>query len=578
MPRAAAAASGQHRAPLRASSSRARGELAVGGMEGVAEGPKGSPPDRRPHVRHQRFVVPQVVQCAEDRRQHLVAAIQVPQVRAAVAVAAGVATAPFLDRTQVRPVLCVADADDARPGEEVPVARVARRHHAVEHVDTARHRLDQVLRPPDAHQVTGAIDRQLWTGMFEHRVSFGLGFTDGQATDRVAVEPDRLEALERLRAQRMMHATLDDAEQRRVVAFVRAPAAFGPAQAELHRCACDVFRRRIRRALVEDHDDVRLQHALDAHAFLGSEEHGRSIGRRGEGDAGLGDLPSMCQREHLEAARIGEDRAAPASESVQPSVRLDDVEARTQVQMEGVAEDDLGTQRAQLLRQHALDRAVGAHRHESRGLDGAAREREAAAARGAVGGEQFEGHPAHAACPTCGNSNIASPYEKNRYRSRIACSYAAKIRSRPANAETSISNVLSGRWKLVSSASMLRTRTPGRMKMLVSPANGWSSSPTIALSNARTTVVPTATTRWPRSRVRRTFATSSEPTFSHSLCIRCSSRSSTRTGWNVPAPTWSVTWPESMPRSFSASSSASSKCRPAVGAATAPGSRANTVW
>jgi len=71
---------------------------------------------------------------------------------------------------------------------------------------------------------------------------------------------------------------------------------------------------------------------------------------------------------------------------MQPTVRADHLDAGAQHEVEGVAEDDLGPQRAQLLRGHGLDRAIGADRHEGRGLDSAARERHAPAAGGAVGG------------------------------------------------------------------------------------------------------------------------------------------------------------------------------------------------
>ena len=57
-----------------------------------------------------------------------------------------------------------------------------------------------------------------------------------------------------------------------------------------------------------------------------------------------------------------------------------------------------------------------------------------------------------------------------------------------------------------------------------------------------------------------------------------SSMLSTRTGWKVPAPTCSVTNAISTPFSRSFASSGSSKCRPAVGAATAPGFSLYTVW
>ncbi len=60
--------------------------------------------------------------------------------------------------------------------------------------------------------------------------------------------------------------------------------------------------------------------------------------------------------------------------------------------------------------------------------------------------------------------------------------------------------------------------------------------------------------------------------------MRWSSMRSLRTGWKVPAPTCSVTPALATPRSRKAASSASSKCSAAVGAATAPGRAANTVW
>ncbi len=54
---------------------------------------------------------------------------------------------------------------------------------------------------------------------------------------------------------------------------------------------------------------------------------------------------------------------------MQAAVVFNDLQARSQEQVEGVAEYDLGAGIAHLGRQHGLDRAVGAHRHEGRGLD-----------------------------------------------------------------------------------------------------------------------------------------------------------------------------------------------------------------
>src|ERR1700752_1357787 len=68
-------------------------------------------------------------------------------------------------------------------------------------------------------------------------------------------------------------------------------------------------------------------------------------------------------------------------------------------------------------------------------------------------------------------------------------------------------SVDSGKWKLVSSASLTRKRKPGVMNSSVSPLQGASvrsAAASAAASSARITVVPTATTRPPRARVRAT--------------------------------------------------------------------------
>ena len=130
----------------------------------------------------------------------------------------------------------------------------------------------------------------------------------------------------------------------------------------------------------------------------------------------------------------------------------------------------------------------------------------------------------------------------------------------------------------MTSRSTTRNVKPGVMKMSVSPVAGNSAPPRAADSSDRTVVVPTATMRPPAARVARMASTVSAPTSYHSLCMRCSAMRATRTGWNVPAPTCSVTRAVRTPRSASAARTPSSKCSAAVGAATAPGRDANTVW
>ena len=93
----------------------------------------------------------------------------------------------------------------------------------------------------------------------------------------------------------------------------------------------------------------------------------------------FGDLAQVTEAEHLEAARIGQDRLVPADEVVQATEGADDIKARSQPQVKGVAKDDLGTGFVQAVGRHGLDGAVGSNRHENRGFDGAVVEAECSA-------------------------------------------------------------------------------------------------------------------------------------------------------------------------------------------------------
>ena len=53
---------------------------------------------------------------------------------------------------------------------------------------------------------------------------------------------------------------------------------------------------------------------------------------------------AIGEAEHLVAAAVGEDRSGPADEAVQPAAPRDQVVAGPQIQMIGVAEQDLGAE------------------------------------------------------------------------------------------------------------------------------------------------------------------------------------------------------------------------------------------
>ena len=80
----------------------------------------------------------------------------------------------------------------------------------------------------------------------------------------------------------------------------------------------------------------------------------------------------------------------PVHEAVQAFVGVNDVLTWTQHKMEGVAQDNLGSQTFQLLGGHRFHSAVRTHWHECRRFDYAMRQCQATQPGGAVCSQQFE--------------------------------------------------------------------------------------------------------------------------------------------------------------------------------------------
>ena len=98
----------------------------------------------------------------QDRPQHLAGDEQMAQVAAAVP--AGQAGAVLLQRPCIFAVDRVAKLELPGVGEREAVASVARRHHAIEQVDSAGDAFQQIDRPTHAHQVTRLVFGQCRTG------------------------------------------------------------------------------------------------------------------------------------------------------------------------------------------------------------------------------------------------------------------------------------------------------------------------------------------------------------------------------------------------------------------------------
>ena len=120
---------------------------------------------------------------------------------------------------------------------------------------------------------------------------------------------------------------------------------------------------------VQHHRDIRAQIGLDLNGALGRQEIRGAVEMGAELDAVLIYLPALGEAEHLVAAAVGEDGLVPANEPVQAAAASDQLVARPQHQVIGVAKDDARADLFKMLSSQGFYRALGAHGHEDRRLD-----------------------------------------------------------------------------------------------------------------------------------------------------------------------------------------------------------------
>ena len=94
----------------------------------------------------------------------------------------------FFEWPRVVAMRCIADLDVPLVGECHCIATVSCRHHAVEQIDSAGDRFQQIDRPTYAHQVPGLIDGQHRTGCGRDPVHLRRSFTDAEAAHGEAFE------------------------------------------------------------------------------------------------------------------------------------------------------------------------------------------------------------------------------------------------------------------------------------------------------------------------------------------------------------------------------------------------------
>src|SRR2546423_11332728 len=90
--------------------------------------------------------------------------------------------------------------------------------------------------------------------------------------------------------------------------------------------------------MIELHDDVGAQVALDLHYGLGREETARTVDVRLKLHSFLVDCPQLREGKDLKAAGVSKNRTVPIHESMQPTHLPHDLVAWPQMQVIGVAE------------------------------------------------------------------------------------------------------------------------------------------------------------------------------------------------------------------------------------------------
>ncbi len=242
--------------------------------------------------------------------------------------------------------------------------------------------------------------------------------TDAEAADGVSGKADFDSPLGGFLAQCAVHPTLHDAKEglrRRALALSpRLPerhfvfvlleillASLRPAQRQFHGSPHPLPIRRILGAFVKRHDDVSAQADLRLHRTFRAEEMRRPIQMRTERHAFLGDFAQIIQAEHLEAARVGENRPRPRHEAMQSAQLADLLDSWPQVEVIGVSQKNLNAKFLENVLRNAFDRGQRSHRHEDRSFDFAVRRDQAAGAGGAGLSLdlELEGH-----CGDCSNA------------------------------------------------------------------------------------------------------------------------------------------------------------------------------
>lgn len=322
-----------------------------------------------PHLFHKTHEAVDIVDREEANAEDFAGMEEMPHVGAGK-IPATIAGATLFHGAKIIGVATGLDGNGAVAGKGGAVAGMARRHDAVEHIDSAGNAFDDLNPVADAHQVTGMGSGDVGDGEIDSAHHFGFRFTDADATDGITIEADFRKPLCAAFAQIGIDAALNDSKEQLTGAERLSAATFGPSECFVDGFRGVVVRCGIRDAFIETHHDIRAEDLLRPDGFRGAQEELFPIDMGLEGDAIGFDFAEFAERKDLKAAGIGQDGAIPSHKRVQTSAVLHDFVAGAQEQVIGIAENDPDLQLFQIARLERLDGSLRTDRHENGGLDG----------------------------------------------------------------------------------------------------------------------------------------------------------------------------------------------------------------
>ena len=216
------------------------------------------------------------------------------------------------------------------------------------------------------------------------------GFSDGKAADRNARRIERRNEESAFFAEIFKKIALNDRKEKTAITALGLPLPLRKRPLRPIRrnrqSALGFFSAFIpARAHVELHLNIAVEFRLRFNDVFGSKKVPRTVDVTLERDAFGADLPKLCERKHLETARIGEKIFLPLRKTVQPARFFYQIGTGTQKKVVGIGEDDFKADLFERFFRHGFDRRIRSDRHKDGSSDSAVRQRQQPRPRRAVG-------------------------------------------------------------------------------------------------------------------------------------------------------------------------------------------------